>query len=511
MLDNQKKLIWLAALAVLGALLFIFYILTSVSGEPNKKTAQESAKFTGVFEDKDKKSAVRQDFYSGREDVITPAIEAFMEAVSSTFNQSAQNFSNESSQASSKPSMAQTFSSPSLAVTVTEQEVFEFGYNSEYINVLKDTNKEMIDGGFLASGAVYPLTNMTEAIALQDKYADYLESLMVGIEGGGLTKDDIDKYRRSYRVILPSLWKEELVAIKSISKNSSIFEKIYFTYRQKTAHQKASSELSLSQIREIFIKTAEAAYSINPCYREGAPNLIRGSQRSAPCCNCGITGSRCRTFVNDCGNGGCRCVNLGCLNRACPGQPAIWDPATGICGCYVGGGGTTSPTPTPTPSPTATPTPTATPSPSPTPTGLKCSADSISPPVQAIINCVMSGAGAQNLLINQPTSNQLNAGCHTCRMPNNPYTGCSTWTSGTTNISCHYGGTQCNGTGNAVDFSLSAPTRTPQNWDKLRNLATSCGASGAWCEAGSIRFIGTCSVVDIDHVHANASGSCGCN
>src|SRR3989338_3286667 len=404
MLDNQKKLIWLAALAVLGALLFIFYVLTSASGEPNKKTAQESAKFTGVFEDKDKKSAVRQDFYSGREDVITPAIEAFMEAVSSTFNQSAQNFSNESSQASSKPSMAQTFSSPSLAVTVTEQEVFEFGYNSEYINVLKDTNKEMIDGGFLASGAVYPLTNMTEAIALQDKYADYLESLMVGIEGGGLTKDDIDKYRRSYRVILPSLWKEELVAIKSISKNSSIFEKIYFTYRQKTAHQKASSELSLSQIREIFIKTAEAAYSINPCYREGAPNLIRGSQRSAQCCNCGITGSRCRTFrseifiktaeaaysinpcyregapnlirgsqrsaqccncgitgsrcrtfVNDCGNVGCRCVNLGCLNRACPGQPAIWDPATRICGCYTGGGGTTSPTPTPTPSTTPTP------------------------------------------------------------------------------------------------------------------------------------------------------------
>ncbi|KKU04058.1 MAG: hypothetical protein UX06_C0028G0002 [Candidatus Giovannonibacteria bacterium GW2011_GWA2_45_21] len=473
MLDNQKKLIWLAALAVLGALLFIFYVLTSASGEPNKKTAQESAKFTGVFEDKDKKSAVRQDFYSGREDVITPAIEAFMEAVSSTFNQSAQNFSNESSQASSKPSMAQTFSSPSLAVTVTEQEVFEFGYNSEYINVLKDTNKEMIDGGFLASGAVYPLTNMTEAIALQDKYADYLESLMVGIEGGGLTKDDIDKYRRSYRVILPSLWKEELVAIKSISKNSSIFEKIYFTYRQKTAHQKASSELSLSQIREIFIKTAEAAYSINPCYREGAPNLIRGSQRSAPCCNCGITGSRCRT--------------------------------------YTGGGGTTSPTPTPTPSTTPTPGVTPTPSPSPTPTGLKCSADSISPQVQAIINCVMSGAAAQNLLINQPTSNQLNAGCHTCRMPNNPYTGCSSWTSGPTNISCHYGGTQCNGAGNAVDFSLSAPTRTPQNWDKLRNLATSCGASGAWCEAGSIRFIGTCSVVDIDHVHANASGSCGCN
>src|SRR3989344_4267866 len=186
MLDNQIKLIWLAALAVLGALLFIFYELTSASGEPNQKTGQERATFTGVF---------------------------------------------------------------------------------------KDTNKEMIDGGFLAAGDVYPLTNMTEAIALQDKYADYLESLRVGIEGGGLTKDDIDKYRRSYRVILPSLWKEELVAIKSISKNSSIFEKIYFTYRQKTAHQKASSELSLSQIREIFIKTAEAAYSINPCYREGAPNL----------------------------------------------------------------------------------------------------------------------------------------------------------------------------------------------------------------------------------------------
>src|SRR3990167_6768586 len=500
MLDNQKKLIWLAALAVLGALLFIFYILTSVSGEPNKKTAQESAKFTGVFEDKDKKSAVRQDFYSGREDVITPAIEAFMEAVSSTFNQSAQNFSNESSQASSKPSVAQTFSSPSLAVTVTEQEIFEFGYNSEYINVLKDTNKEMIDSGFLFSGAVYQITNMAEAIALQDKYADYLEYLMVGIEGGGLTKDDIDKYRRSYRVTLPSLWKEELIAGKSISKSPSFLGKFYFSFRQKIFQKKASSELSLSQIREIFIKTAEAAYSINPCYREGAPNLIRGSQRSAPCCNCGITGSRCRTFVNDCGNGGCRCVNLGCLNRACPGLPAIWDPQTGICGCYEGGGGTTSPTPTPTPS--TTPTPGVTPSPTPTPTGLKCSADNISAQTQALVNCVMSGAAAQGLSVIQPQPNQLNKGSHTCDLS-------------IPSISCHYGGTRCNGTGNAADFSLQGirgdPSRSAQNWDKLRNLATSCGATGAFCEAGSIRFIGTCNVVDIDHVHANASPSCGCN
>src|SRR3989344_1118292 len=504
--DNRRKLIWIMILTSLAVAGFVVYVLISLPALP-KSAKQEFPVAAKIFNEN--KSSGNS--YSTREDFITPAIEAFGEAISSTFNQNNSVSQNSSESSQSAPSIFQNPSTSPQSATVTEQEIFTFGYTEDYKSVLREINQGMIDIGFLKSNEIYKLDTMADTIALQDKYADYLEYLMIGIEGDGLTKDDIDKYRVSYRVILPKLWKEELIAVKSISKNSSIFEKIYFTYRQKTAYQKASSELSLSQIREIFIKTAEAAYSINPCYREGTPNLIRGSQRSAPCCNCGITGSRCRSFVNDCGNGGCRCVNLGCLNRACPGLTAIWDPQTGICGCYEGGGGTTSPTPTPTPSTTPTPGVTPTPSPSPTPTGLKCSADSISPQVQAIINCVMSGAAAQNLLINQPTSNQLNAGCHTCRMPNNPYTGCSSWTSGPTNISCHYGGTQCNGAGNAVDFSLSAPTRTPQNWDKLRNLATSCGASGAWCEAGSIRFIGTCSVVDIDHVHANASGSCGCN
>src|SRR3990167_5491604 len=493
--DNRRKLIWIMILTSLAVAGFVVYVLISLPALP-KSAKQEFPVAAKIFNEN--KSSGNS--YSTREDFITPAIEAFGEAISSTFNQNNSVSQNSSESSQSAPSIFQNPSTSPQSATVTEQEIFTFGYTEDYKSVLREINQGMIDIGFLKSNEIYKLDTMADTIALQDKYADYLEYLMIGIEGDGLTKDDIDKYRVSYRVILPKLWKEELIAVKSISKNSSIFEKIYFTYRQKTAYQKASSKLSLSQIREIFIKTAEAAYSINPCYREGAPNLIRGSQRSAPCCNCGITGSRCRTFVNDCGNGGCRCVNLGCLNRACPGLPAIWDPQTGICGCYEGGGGTTSPTPTPTPSPTATPTPTATPSP--TPTGLKCSADNISAQTQALVNCVMSGAAAQGLSVIQPQPNQLNKGSHTCDLS-------------IPSISCHYGGTRCNGTGNAADFSLQGirgdPSRSAQNWDKLRNLATSCGATGAFCEAGSIRFIGTCNVVDIDHVHANASPSCGCN
>lgn len=170
-------------------------------------------------------------------------------------------------------------------------------------------------------------------------------------------------------------------------------------------------------------------------------------------------------------------------------------------GCTLdsgGGGGGVTPTPTPGP---------GTPTPTPTTTALQCSASSVSPLVNAIISCVMSQASSQGLSVSQPQPNQLNQGCHSCAAPNTPSAGCSN--SGT-GISCHYGGTMCAGTGNAVDFSLSSG-RTPLNWGKLRDLAINCGGSGgAYCEAGGVRPQAGCSASGIDHVHVNASASCGC-
>lgn len=140
-------------------------------------------------------------------------------------------------------------------------------------------------------------------------------------------------------------------------------------------------------------------------------------------------------------------------------------------------------------------------------TALQCSASSVSPLVNAIISCVMSQAAGQGISVAQPTNRQMNEGCHSCASPNTPASGCSNSGNG---ISCHYGGTRCAGTGNAVDFALSSGA-SPLNWGKLRDLAINCGGSGgAYCEAGGVRPLAGCSASGIDHVHVNASASCGC-
>lgn len=168
------------------------------------------------------------------------------------------------------------------------------------------------------------------------------------------------------------------------------------------------------------------------------------------------------------------------------------------CDLDSGGGGGITPTPTPGP---GTPTPTPTPA-----TALQCSASSVSPLVTSIVNCVLADAPKtpNNLSVPAPQPNQLNAGDHACNLTGNP-----------PNISCHYGGRLCNGTGNAVDFSLPASQRSPLNWGKLRDLALTCasrngGSGGAYCEAGGVRPQAGCSASGIDHVHVNASASCGC-
>lgn len=69
------------------------------------------------------------------------------------------------------------------------------------------------------------------------------------------------------------------------------------------------------------------------CYREGPPGPI-GKNVIAPCCNCGERGHDC-DYTEDCGDpSSCTsCADFGCLNKFCPGKPAIWDPVSKECGC----------------------------------------------------------------------------------------------------------------------------------------------------------------------------------
>jgi hypothetical protein len=66
-------------------------------------------------------------------------------------------------------------------------------------------------------------------------------------------------------------------------------------------------------IADFFAPRAQAQ---GECSQVGAGSPEAGSNLVAVCCNCTING-----------------VPVGCLNAVCAGRPAIWDQATGICGC----------------------------------------------------------------------------------------------------------------------------------------------------------------------------------
>ena len=117
---------------------------------------------------------------------------------------------------------------------------------------------------------------------------------------------------------------------------------------------------------------------------------------------------------------------------------------------------------------------------------------------------VIAEAQKKGVPVITPSNNQKNGGGHTCNLT-------------APKISCHYGGTKCNGEGNAVDFALRADVpKTPANWSKLQSAASSCGAQGAgssYCEISYAPYrteLG-CSDPGINHLHVNTSKSCGCD
>jgi len=188
----------------------------------------------------------------------------------------------------------------------------------------------LIEAGSLPSSAAFSVANMAEAIKIQDLFADHLEQREI------FSKKEVDLYRGTYRELLPKLWAQELQAKKAGAQSSFLPARIWYAWKEKTIHEQSAQVSSVFEKIKNFLATpAYAAYSISPCYREGTPNLVRGSQRSAPCCNCGLrcTSNGC-IFVNDCGESGSSCtIQLGCLNLACPNLPAIWDGR--ICACYI--------------------------------------------------------------------------------------------------------------------------------------------------------------------------------
>jgi len=122
-----------------------------------------------------------------------------------------------------------------------------------------------------------------------------------------------------------------------------------------------------------------------------------------------------------------------------------------------------------------------------------CSAAKNSKQTNTFISC-MKGKG--NLTLGQETSN---TGKHVCNPPNS--------------ISCHYGGTKCNGMGNAVDYGgppgANSSDNDSQKYQDIVDAASACRGSIARCEDGNGKKQ-NCSASSTDHVHVTVDGNCGC-
>lgn len=134
--------------------------------------------------------------------------------------------------------------------------------------------------------------------------------------------------------------------------------------------------------------------------------------------------------------------------------------------------------------------------PTPPTTTLKCSASQNSEATNNAINCI--NAGSSGVILGERRTFE---GGHKCNFSVNP-----------PKISCHYGGRNCNGKSNAIDYGGPAGAGGGQKYQDIVKLAQSCGVSVARCEGLVNKVVKTlpCSDARVDHVHINVEGTCGC-
>jgi hypothetical protein len=209
--------------------------------------------------------------------------------------------------------------------TLTDEEWFKIAYPASYLEYLATIEKVMHDEGFLSSSEKFEFTSQKKINLFLHKTVDFF------LQKGFIDEKQADNIRQGIDIVLPELQKQE--------------RKLY--------------EQKLTSLLFQLIKIAYAQYPLF-CFRFGLP-IPGGFNLIAPCCDCGFDiGRRGRLiFVEHCsgnalpvdiyspyydpvtgtmsgflgaGTGSCA-INLGCLNAVCPGQAAIWDPMTGICGC----------------------------------------------------------------------------------------------------------------------------------------------------------------------------------
>lgn len=245
---------------------------------------------------------------------------------------------------------------------LSDEEVFKKIWPDVYRKYLTDTQNLVILDGTLAAGAenvfvdrgldevqeesapnfnwaIPDAQRITSFSTDEDIYKAYEVILDQAYKQGYITETDYRNFQKGLREILPALVEEEKRFIRQGEPQSLILP----GGQQLAAAGNTREAVMdiLDGLKYVFFvaEPANAAWVRSPdCYKDDDPgNQILGFNGSTFCCNCGLRHrSRCRwRFVNDCGTNGSGCdIQLGCLNKVCGGKPnAIWDPASGICGC----------------------------------------------------------------------------------------------------------------------------------------------------------------------------------
>lgn len=303
MLKNPKAAIWLVLGAIIFAIGFLIYVWTATPSSGQSKVSFNPVQPTPpqikgenffdspLFPAEDPNASGEPTSSGPAQDFLGPVLEKIGRSLSS--------LSAKTSSVSLSPANAQ--------IILTEKDIFEFGYDTGYRSFLLELSQGMTQAGFLSTGAAVSVSNMADAVKIQDAFADYLTSLAQTSASGGISEETVVRYRYTYRELLPKLWREELLAKKKAEQISFLPAKLWYTYRTEQMHKQIAKVSMLDTIKNAFVPTANAAfaYSTTPyCYREGIPNLIRGSQRAAPFCNSGLRCSPYCVFIYDCGIAG---------------------------------------------------------------------------------------------------------------------------------------------------------------------------------------------------------------
>lgn len=210
-----------------------------------------------------------------------------------------------------------------------ERQIFETLFPDYIIEAYADTQESYIKLGYLDENY-----EKIENFDTEEKIFAFVNTnINVFEEIGLITKSEAVKFRIGANQIWRDILEKEKLELKKQLIGSEIGSEFYkriLTNRIYYISRSISKKIA-KILKELKDKTIIRTYAAD-CYRGGDPAPGGSNNANVPCCNCGLNCNKHGCYpVPDCGSG-CD-IDLGCLNKYAGGnKPAIWDPATGICG-----------------------------------------------------------------------------------------------------------------------------------------------------------------------------------